>query len=54
MSIPKCEECEFHILEAIYNKPYHWCMKVKIRGLWQFVFAREAKSSPKWCPKRNL
>jgi len=56
MSVPKCKECEFHDGSDIYaNKQRHWCLKPSIgiaSLVGRFILASEAKTSPKWCPKR--
>jgi hypothetical protein len=54
MSVPKCKECEFHLIKAIYKQNNHWCKDVTTLGHPKFIFAKEAKTSPKWCPKRLL
>ena len=65
MIIPKCKECEHHILlEGGKDSSYssldkNFCYGFKIidaegyqTGIEKFIHASKMKTSPKWCPKR--
>jgi len=67
MKIPKCKECEFmyETIVADYSKiKEHRCQYIEKRkyenGIteniqWdKWIKGNEFKSSPKWCPKRNI
>lgn len=53
MSVPKCKDCEFHKPDSSNGgKERNWCREKSIDPRVSFVLASEAKTSPKWCPKR--
>jgi len=63
MSIPKCKNCEFYHSERRENywKDHidNYCYGLKTTdtegyevGEKKFIYAKELKTSPKWCPKR--
>jgi len=63
MSVPKCKECKFY---QITRRENYWkdhmdsyCHGLKTTdnegyeiGEKKFIYAKELKTSPKWCPKR--
>ena len=61
MNIPKCKECESFVERFSEtgmnpkNKTY-WCRKATKLDVGLFesnILAKETRTSPKWCPKRN-
>ena len=53
MCVPKCKECKFYEIVAIRdysNDSERWCNLIAL--LPKFIKGGEARTSPKWCPKR--
>lgn len=45
--VPKCKECERYGQHFIdLRGRTHWCRS-------SLMYAKEARTSPKWCPKRK-
>jgi len=66
MKVPKCKECEFYINQKrrewySFSDPYdNYCNAFKTTdkegyqiGEKKFIYVKELKTSPKWCPKRG-
>lgn len=66
--IPKCKDCDYHSYDTTDHgrfgwsgdcQKYNWCSLNEIKadgniiGSHKFITAAQAKTSPKWCPKRE-
>lgn len=61
MSVPYCHACDFHRWHVgngyhglTNGKERHWCKEpsVVFSGMNKLIYAKETKTSPKWCPRR--
>jgi len=53
MSVPRCKECEAYRTEPI--RDYSSAMERWCHVTWllpKYITGNEARTSPKWCPKR--
>jgi hypothetical protein len=54
MKVPKCKNCEYHQYDHSgwsNQRGWHRCKLKPIST--ELMYASEARTSPKWCPKRR-
>jgi len=55
--VPKCKKCQDHKHNS-FLRGSHYCIFSAINkddiDEWIRVYGRDMKTSPKWCPKRNI
>jgi hypothetical protein len=53
MSVPKCLKCKDLHQYDIGKYTYYDCYNEKVYGTGKKIYAKDIKTSPKWCPKRK-